>query len=125
MEDEMGLVRSALSAAKGTLGRGQGEEHSHYVERILRDEIEHLRRRIDQLERRLRAIEPEPEGRFHADMTLAEIQEAHPGAGEVLTRFHLGGCASCAVSTTETLRQGTELHQVDLNSLLGDLNALP
>jgi len=120
----MGLVRSALSAARGTLGGGQGEEHSRYVERILGDELDRLARRVDQLERRLRVLEPELEGRFHAEMTLAEVRQAHPGADEVLARFHLGGCASCAVSTTETLRQGTELHQVDLDGLLADLNAL-
>lgn len=120
----MGLVRSALSAARGTLGRGQGEEHSHYVERVLRDELERMGHKVDQLERRLRALEPEPEDLFHADMTLAEVRQAHPGADEVLARFHLGGCASCAVSTTETLGQGAELHQVDLDGLIRDLNAL-
>lgn len=116
----MGLVRSALSAATG----GRDRQEQRQLEYALREEIARLARRIDGLEARLRELEPGSNGRFHADMTLAEVRETDARADTVLARHHLGGCASCAVSTVETLRQGTDLHQIDLDALLADLNAL-
>lgn len=42
---------------------------------------------------------------LHPDMTMAEIVASHPGARRALfSKYHLGGCRSCAFSDTETLR---------------------
>ena len=128
----MGLVRNALSLAKDSVRAGRDDELAHQREQALRDEVHQLSRRIDRLESQLRKLEKDAvanpdgpaEGRFHAGMTIAEVREAHHDADEVLARFHLGGCASCAVSSVETLGEGAQLHQVDLDGLLADLNNL-
>ena len=120
----MGLVRSALSMARDSVTGGREDEMARLRDQALRDEVHTLARRIDQLESRLRELDPQPEGRFHEDMTLEEVRGAHPDADGVLARFHLGGCASCAVSSVETLGEGAKLHQVDLAGLLADLNSL-
>ena len=124
----MGLVRSALSLAKDSVVGGRDDEQARQREQALRDEVHRISHRIEQLESRLRKLEQgsveHAEGRFHAGMTIAEVREAHPDADEVLSRFHLGGCASCAVSSVETLGEGAQLHQVNLDGLLADLNSL-
>ncbi len=120
----MGLVRSALSMAKDSVRGGHDDEAARLREQGLRDDMHRLARRVEQLEARLRKLEPTPEGRFHADMTIAEVRDAHENADAVLARHHLGGCASCAVSSVETLGEGATLHQVDLDGLLADLNRL-
>jgi rhodanese-related sulfurtransferase len=41
-----------------------------------------------------------------ADMTMAELLEAHPGAQRALFRnYHIGGCASCGFRSDETLAE--------------------
>lgn len=120
----MGLVRNALSLAKDSVRGGHEDDAARLREQGLRDDLHRLSRRVEQLEARLRKLEPEPEERFHADMTIAEVREAHQDADTVLARFHLGGCSSCAVSSVETLGEGATLHQVDLDGLLADLNRL-
>ena len=120
----MGLVRKTISLARDSVRGGQDDEAAQLREQALRDDLHKLARRVEQLEARLRKLEPTPESRFHADMTIAEIRDAHEDADAVLARYHLGGCASCAVSTVETLGEGAQLHQVDLDGLLADLNRL-
>jgi len=120
----MGLVRNALSMAKDSVLGGREDEAAQLRERALRDDLHRLSRQVAQLEARLRRLEPQPDGRFHPDMTIAEVRDAHEDADTVLARYHLGGCASCAVSSVETLGEGAKLHQIDLDGLLADLNRL-
>lgn len=70
---------------------------------------------------------PAPEakaGPFHADMTVGEAMQLHPRAREVFAGFHLGGCAHCAISEFETIRQICEGYGVPVDMLVGSLNSL-
>jgi rhodanese-related sulfurtransferase len=41
---------------------------------------------------------------LHAEMTMEEIMQAHPGARRALfAKYHIGGCAKCAFYPSETL----------------------
>lgn len=131
----MGLLRDVVSKAV------KGSDETRTIDR-LQGELSRLHRRVDGLEARVRELEgltgrldriedhvgplpPPPAAAFSAEMTLAEVRAAHPRADEVLARHHLGGCAACAVADVETLREGAAVHQLDLEALLGDLQALP
>ena len=61
---------------------------------------------------------------FHADMTVGEAMQLHPRAREVFAGFHLGGCAHCAISEFETIRQICEGYGVPVDMLIGSLNSL-
>jgi hybrid cluster-associated redox disulfide protein len=61
---------------------------------------------------------------FHADMTVGEAMQLHPRAREVFAGFHLGGCAHCAISEFETIRQICEGYGVPVDMLVGSLNSL-
>ncbi|MFN2521432.1 MAG: P-loop NTPase [Candidatus Limnocylindria bacterium] len=57
-------------------------------------------------------------------MTIASVTERWPDTARLFARYGLG-CASCAISKSETIRQGALGHgggRVDLNELLRDLN---
>lgn len=62
-------------------------------------------------------------GLITENMTIEAVLAASPSAREVLERFHIGGCSSCAVSTRETLRDAARGHGVELHSLLAALNS--
>jgi hybrid cluster-associated redox disulfide protein len=134
----MGLVRSVLSKAGGAV---RGEDDDGAVAR-LRDEVRRLEQRLRGLEGRLAELDrltglaerleahvgPLPDAdqpAFSPEMTLAQVRASHPRADEVLARHHLGGCAACAVSEVETLAEGAAVHQLDLEAILTDLQALP
>jgi hybrid cluster-associated redox disulfide protein len=61
---------------------------------------------------------------FNADMTVGEAMQLHPRAREVFAGFHLGGCAHCAISEFETIRQICEGYGVPVDMLVGSLNSL-
>lgn len=63
-------------------------------------------------------------GPFHADMSVGDAIQMHPRAREVFAGFHLGGCAHCAISEFETIRQICEGYGVPSDMLLGALNSL-
>ena len=67
---------------------------------------------------------PLAEGPFHADLTVGEAMQMHPRAREVFAGFHLGGCAHCAISEFETIRQICEGYGVPVDMLVGSLNSL-
>lgn len=70
---------------------------------------------------------PAPEAKadlFHADMTVGEAMQLHPRAREVFAGFHLGGCAHCAISEFETIRQICDGYGVPVDMLVGSLNSL-
>ncbi len=56
-----------------------------------------------------------------ADMTIAKILEICPDAKKIFMR-HGMYCIGCAVGQTECLNDAAETHQIDLESLLRDLN---
>ena len=61
---------------------------------------------------------------FNADMTIAQAMAVHPRVREVMAGFHLGGCAHCAVSEFETVRQVCEGYGVPLPMLMDTLESL-
>ncbi len=65
-----------------------------------------------------------PAPMFHADMTVGEAMQLHPRAREVFAGFHLGGCAHCAISEFETIRQICDGYGVPVDMLVGSLNSL-
>ncbi len=61
---------------------------------------------------------------FNQDMTVGEAMQLHPRAREVFAGFHLGGCAHCAISEFETIRQICEGYGVPAEMLISSLNSL-
>ena len=61
---------------------------------------------------------------FNPDMSVGEAMQLHPRAREVFAGFHLGGCAHCAISEFETIRQICEGYGVPVDMLMGALNGL-
>jgi hypothetical protein len=61
---------------------------------------------------------------FDKDMTVEQAFKTHAGARRVFARFHLGGCANCAISETESLEQVSEGYGIPLAMILVDLEKL-
>ena len=57
-------------------------------------------------------------------MTVEQAFKTHAGARRVFARFHLGGCAHCAISETETLEQVSEGYGIPLAMIMADLEKL-
>ena len=68
--------------------------------------------------------EPNIMAHFDKDMTVEQAFKTHAGARRVFARFHLGGCANCAISETETLEQVSEGYGIPLNMVMADLEKL-
>lgn len=61
---------------------------------------------------------------FQTDMTVEQAFKAHAGARRVFARFHLGGCAHCSISETETIEQVSESYGIPLGMIMADLEKL-
>ena len=61
---------------------------------------------------------------FEKDMTVEQAFKTHAGARRVFARFHLGGCAHCAISETESLEQVSEGYGIPLAMIMADLEKL-
>lgn len=55
-----------------------------------------------------------------ADRPIAEVLEKNPKAAEVFLRFGLH-CLGCIAASGETVRQAAEVHGIDLEELLREL----
>ncbi|MDD2400633.1 MAG: DUF1858 domain-containing protein [Clostridia bacterium] len=55
------------------------------------------------------------------EMSITEIVQKYPQSAEILMN-HGMGCVGCAASHFETLAQGASAHNIDIDSLLTDLN---
>ena len=58
------------------------------------------------------------------DMTIASVVDRWPDAARIFARYTLG-CASCAISKSETIAQAAAGHgagRVKLDDLIGELN---
>lgn len=55
------------------------------------------------------------------DMTINEVIQKYPNTAVVFMEYGFH-CIGCPASQSETLEQGAQLHQVDLQELLKDLN---
>ncbi|HEY3318258.1 MAG TPA: DUF1858 domain-containing protein [Coriobacteriia bacterium] len=61
--------------------------------------------------------------RFSEDTLVRDVLTAHPEAAVVLERLGLG-CGSCLAADMDTLRSVASMHDIRLDALLTDLNAL-
>ncbi len=61
---------------------------------------------------------------FTTDMRIHDAIKMHPGAQSVFASFHLGGCSACAVGEHETIQEGANAHNVDVEKLMDALNKL-
>lgn len=61
---------------------------------------------------------------FAGDMTVHEAWARHRGVRRVFARYHLPACEACAVGLDETLAEAAFGHQIELEELLLELNAL-
>ena len=55
------------------------------------------------------------------DMLIMDVVEVNPNAPEILLSYGMH-CLGCAIAHGETLAEAAEVHGIDLNQLLQDLN---
>ncbi len=55
------------------------------------------------------------------DMLIVDVVEANPNAPEILLSYGMH-CLGCAIAHGETIEEAAEVHGIDLNQLLADLN---
>ena len=55
------------------------------------------------------------------DMLIMDVVDANPNAPEILLSYGMH-CLGCAIAHGETLEQAAEVHGIDLEQLLADLN---
>lgn len=56
------------------------------------------------------------------EMIIAEILQVNPNAGNILMQNGMG-CLGCPSSQSETLEQAVEIHGMDIEKLLAELNS--
>ncbi|MDI6826983.1 MAG: DUF1858 domain-containing protein [Armatimonadota bacterium] len=56
------------------------------------------------------------------DMTIAEVLEICPRAVEILNALGMG-CFACMAAETETIEQGAQMHNMDVQEIIDKLNA--
>jgi hybrid cluster-associated redox disulfide protein len=61
---------------------------------------------------------------FEPTMKIADAIAVDPRIRDVLARFHLGGCSSCAIDEESTIEQAARSYGVDLDRLMAALAAL-
>ena len=57
------------------------------------------------------------------EMSIEEAIQFHPGVVEVFNKYHMG-CFTCMGATAESIENGAQMHGVDVDQLVADLNAL-
>ncbi|WP_371370942.1 DUF1858 domain-containing protein [Sporomusa aerivorans] len=60
---------------------------------------------------------------FNKSTPIIEALRAHPEARKVFAK-HGMGCIGCMGSLTETIENGARMHDIDVEALLTELNAL-
>ncbi|MDP6669150.1 MAG: DUF1858 domain-containing protein [Candidatus Krumholzibacteria bacterium] len=58
------------------------------------------------------------------DTLIGEVFSIKKGADEVIQKYMGKGCFTCPAITTEPLSMASSIHGIDLDALLGELNAL-
>jgi hybrid cluster-associated redox disulfide protein len=56
-----------------------------------------------------------------AEMTIIEILKLRADAGDIL-RKHGMHCLGCSIAVTENLREAANVHGIDIDRLITDLN---
>jgi hybrid cluster-associated redox disulfide protein len=63
-------------------------------------------------------------GRYSADMLIQDVLMSHPGVPAIFERYGLA-CGSCFAADLETLQSVAHMHDVSVQSLIAELDALP
>jgi hybrid cluster-associated redox disulfide protein len=63
----------------------------------------------------------EDQATITADMSIIEVVQKYPDTVHVFMRHGLG-CIGCALARFENIRQGAEVHGIDVDALVKDLN---
>lgn len=61
--------------------------------------------------------------KINKDMSITEILKTYPQTAAVFQKFNLG-CIGCVAASFETLEDGLRAHQLDLEEVLRELNAV-
>ncbi|CAM3068259.1 DUF1858 domain-containing protein [Streptobacillus ratti] len=61
--------------------------------------------------------------RVHEDMNIDEVVEKYPIVSHILMRYGLG-CSGCIISSAETIGEGIELHGLDADIILEEINMI-
>jgi hypothetical protein len=90
------------------------------------DEIRQLTESLSATKAELRAEIVRSQGKdvFYPEQSIQEVYALHPKAQEVLAAFHIGGCASCAVDTLDTLEKTCRNAGIDVELVIRSLNSL-
>ncbi|MCS7220066.1 MAG: hypothetical protein RML36_03125 [Anaerolineae bacterium] len=127
------LALSALAVGWGWLNWRRWREVGRSLETLRSTHyrlVEEIRQEIATLQSEIRKLkvdwyrERNGGAVFAPSMTVGEALSLHPDVAEVLAAFHIGGCASCAVSPEVTLEAAAAQSRADLSLLLQSLNAL-
>ena len=89
----------------------------------LSSQVEELSQQVETQSKELRFELKQATGQLSIapTTTIAEVQENHPHAEEILASFHMGGCQSCAVSPEETIAAACARLDVNQTALLAAL----
>jgi len=60
---------------------------------------------------------------INKDMTFAQVMRMHPDVVKVLAKYKLG-CVGCMGAQNESLEQGCNAHDLEVDAVVADLNAL-
>jgi len=86
-----------------------------------RKQLEELKKSFSEL--RFETLKQEGKFKFTKDMPLTEALAVHPDVAKVL--FKLGmACISCPSAAVETIEQAAQVHGMDAQPILDDLNKL-
>jgi hybrid cluster-associated redox disulfide protein len=66
----------------------------------------------------------ETRGRFHPDMIIGEVLQAHPEAEKVIEKYFGAGCFTCPGMRMESLSFGAMMHGIDPEVVVRELNEL-
>ena len=64
------------------------------------------------------------EKRITKDTTIAEAMRICPDSAEVFKKHHMG-CLVCMAASAETIEEGALMHDVDVQTIMDELNAAP
>ncbi|MCL4439321.1 MAG: DUF1858 domain-containing protein [Firmicutes bacterium] len=60
---------------------------------------------------------------FRKDMSIMEALQVHPKARDVFKK-HGMACLSCMGAVQESIQAGADMHSIDIDGLLNELNEL-
>ena len=91
------------------------------LETSTRKELEELKKSVTEL--RFESLKKEGKFRFTKDMPLTEALAVHPDVAKTLFTRGLA-CISCPTAAVETIEQAAQVHGMDVQPILDDLNKL-